>query len=282
MGTSDQPAVQSHTITPPSLPLLKIYNKLISTPPPPTHTHTAANSPPPPLFCCCLLFQNRSMVCIWYTWHGKLKGLRGCILKLQRRKKVLPARIPSFLFRFCRKSILIFYRVEGIYNFISALPDASVHAVISAQGFHWFANQRSVSEIHRVLIPGGAFGLIWNHRDVSLSWVRSVQDVIDPFYKQFKTPLHWDNKWRTEIEKSGKFAAVEGNTSFRLNMEGGLEDMLNVVMCLSCIVRSSKETQEDIRRTVTDILMNHPDLKGKGTYVLPYVTDIFWCRSRSK
>ena len=155
-----------------------------------------------------------------------------------------------------------------------------MHAVISAQGFHWFANEKSVSEIYRVLAPGGAFGLIWNQRDISVPWVKSVQDVINPFYAREKTPLHWDNKWKEEIDCSGKFAAVEGNTGFRLFMEGGLDDMLSVVMCLSSIIKSSKEEQTAVESQIRDILTNHPDLKGKQTYRLPYVTDIYWCRTK--
>jgi len=33
------------------------------------------------------------------------------------------------------------------------LPNSTVHAVIAAQSFHWFANDKSISEIHRVLVP---------------------------------------------------------------------------------------------------------------------------------
>jgi SAM-dependent methyltransferase len=33
------------------------------------------------------------------------------------------------------------------------------------QAFHWFATEASLKEIHRVLRPGAAFGMIWNVED---------------------------------------------------------------------------------------------------------------------
>ena len=43
------------------------------------------------------------------------------------------------------------------------LKDASVDAVVVAQGFHWFSDEASLEEIKRVLKHGGKFGCIWNY-----------------------------------------------------------------------------------------------------------------------
>lgn len=42
------------------------------------------------------------------------------------------------------------------------LEDNSVDAVIIAQGYHWFADHKSLKELYRVLKPNGKLGLIWN------------------------------------------------------------------------------------------------------------------------
>ena len=33
------------------------------------------------------------------------------------------------------------------------------------QAFHWFANEESLKEIHRVLKPAGVLAMVWNAED---------------------------------------------------------------------------------------------------------------------
>jgi ubiquinone/menaquinone biosynthesis C-methylase UbiE len=42
------------------------------------------------------------------------------------------------------------------------LPDAAVDGVFAAQAFHWFANDVAVTEIARVVRPGGVLCIVWN------------------------------------------------------------------------------------------------------------------------
>ena len=60
--------------------------------------------------------------------------------------------------------------VEVLDGTAEAMPlgDGRADAVVAAQAFHWFADHQSLSEIHRVLRPGGGLGLVWNVRDQSV------------------------------------------------------------------------------------------------------------------
>ena len=67
---------------------------------------------------------------------------------------------------------------ESFQSSADSLPfkNASIDLVICAQSFHWFANQLSLSDIHRVLKPSGLLGLIWNQRDINVDWVQALAD----------------------------------------------------------------------------------------------------------
>ncbi|KAI5953094.1 hypothetical protein CANMA_005009 [Candida margitis] len=60
------------------------------------------------------------------------------------------------------------------YN--TPFDDDSIDAVIVAQGFHWFADEESLKEIHRILKPSGKLGLIWNFDYTSPSQDSVVSD----------------------------------------------------------------------------------------------------------
>ncbi|KAJ7372663.1 hypothetical protein OS493_017935 [Desmophyllum pertusum] len=162
-----------------------------------------------------------------------------------------------------------------------ALPDESVPVIICAQSFHWFASEKSVGEICRVLKPGGKYGMIWNHRDHSVPWVRAMQDIVDPFVKQKDMPPDpRELTWKESLDNSGKFTSVERDTSFQTYLEGDIDNIVSVIMCISAISQSSKEKRAMVESKIRDILTNHPDLRGTQVYKLPYITDICWCTKK--
>lgn len=68
------------------------------------------------------------------------------------------------------------------------LPDASVDAVFAAQCFHWFANERALGEIGRVLRPRGSLVLMWNLRSGPVEpSIAAVEQLLEPYW-----PKGWD------------------------------------------------------------------------------------------
>jgi SAM-dependent methyltransferase len=57
------------------------------------------------------------------------------------------------------------------------LPDASVDAVLAGQAFHWFTVDAALTEIARVLRPGGVVGALWNFDDDRVDWVAELGRV---------------------------------------------------------------------------------------------------------
>ncbi|HTP19811.1 MAG TPA: methyltransferase domain-containing protein [Solirubrobacteraceae bacterium] len=86
------------------------------------------------------------------------------------------------------------------------LSDQSVDAITVAQAFHWFDGPAAVVEFHRVLRPGGRFGLIWNRRNVDEPIHRAVREIIEPYHRD--SPSHYRGEWRRPVEDGGLFAAA--------------------------------------------------------------------------
>lgn len=68
------------------------------------------------------------------------------------------------------------------------LPDASADAVFMAMAWHWVDPHRAMPEIARVLRVGGSFGVLWNHRDLSVPWVADL----DRFSRRARARHHGD------------------------------------------------------------------------------------------
>ncbi|MET7286385.1 class I SAM-dependent methyltransferase [Streptomyces sp. NPDC005573] len=54
------------------------------------------------------------------------------------------------------------------------LPDGGADALLISMAWHWMDPQRAMPEIARVLRGGGTFGVLWNHRDLSVPWVAGL------------------------------------------------------------------------------------------------------------
>ncbi|KAJ9157748.1 S-adenosyl-L-methionine-dependent methyltransferase [Pleurostoma richardsiae] len=73
---------------------------------------------------------------------------------------------------------------------------------VAAQAWHWFANEESLAEIHRVLKPGAKFGMIWNVEDynkpaswkATTSWEKLLNEWI--FERDDGLPRFRDEQWR--------------------------------------------------------------------------------------
>jgi SAM-dependent methyltransferase len=73
--------------------------------------------------------------------------------------------------------------VHGVPTFAGSaermpLPDASVDAVLLGQAWHWVDPEPAAAEVGRVLRPGGVLGLVWNIRDESDPFARSLTAVM--------------------------------------------------------------------------------------------------------
>ena len=167
---------------------------------------------------------------------------------------------------------------KSFFFFVTDLPNSTVPAVIAAQSFHWFANEKSISEIHRVLVPGGNLGLVWNTRDHSVPWLRELdEEVILPLYKQSNTPYQQSGEWEKVLSASGKFGHISKDESFKMDQTFNFDEFINRIMSISVVsVQSKEETQRTIDR-IKLILSKH-NKQEKDTFTVSYIVQIYWCQ----
>lgn len=157
------------------------------------------------------------------------------------------------------------------------VADGSVDSVVVAQAFHWFAGDRALSEIHRVLRPSGRLGLIWNVRDETSEWSRSVTAIFDRLSGD--GPRYRDLRWRQAFERTERFGPLT-HLAFSHVHQIAPVVFLDRVLSVSYVASASESDRARVVEEVTGLLRSDPELTGRDVVPVPYRTDVYWCVAR--
>lgn len=153
------------------------------------------------------------------------------------------------------------------------LPDNSIDAVACAQAFHWFATKEALTEIHRVLKPGGKFGLIWNVRDESVNWIAKLTEIITPY--EGDTPRFAKGTWRKVFPFDGLSALQEDR--FPHHHTGSPEDVIiDRIRSTSFIAALPADEETRVVEKLHALIKATPALAGKDVISMPYTTVAYW------
>ena len=152
------------------------------------------------------------------------------------------------------------------------LDDASVDAVVCAQAFHWFADRASLTEIARVLRPGGTLALVWNVRDESVPWVRRLTDIVTPH--EGDAPRYHKGDWRRVFPAPG-FGSL-GESRFPHRQVGPPEQVIvDRFLSVSFIAALPVERRDEVERQLRSLIADDPALAGREAIEFPYETVAF-------
>lgn len=167
------------------------------------------------------------------------------------------------------------------------LPDRSVDAAVAAQAFHWFDAPVALAELHRVLRPGGALGLVWNVRDESVDWVRRFGELLveaaagDPASAEFQEtgkPYEEGIDWLAVIAAAGGFTPVQrAVVAWEQPIDADL--LVRRAASTSFVSALPDDVRADALDRVRDLAASHPDLAGRDAFGFPYETVVYWCHS---
>jgi SAM-dependent methyltransferase len=173
-------------------------------------------------------------------------------------------------------------RLSGVHvvdGTAEAIPLAgqSVDAVFAAQAFHWFAADRALAEISRVLKPGGGLGLIWNVRDESLPWVRRLTAILDPH--EAGAPRYRTLEWMAAFRQSDQLSPLESQT-FPHVQQLTPNALVDRVASISFIAAMSEAQRESVLDQIRALLQADPELRGKKQFEMSYQTRAYWAFRR--
>lgn len=145
------------------------------------------------------------------------------------------------------------------------LDDRSVDAVLGAQMWHWVDQEVAVPEVARVLRPGGTLGLLWNLRDESVPWMAALGRV-----------MHGEDvagtaDSREQLPAWAPFDALSGRR-FPWRQTLARDDLVDLTATRSHVQVMAAGEREAVLASVRELLENHPDLAGRRTVEVPYVT----------
>jgi ubiquinone/menaquinone biosynthesis C-methylase UbiE len=157
------------------------------------------------------------------------------------------------------------------------LGAASADAVVCAQAFHWFASHEALEEFHRVLLPGGALGLVWNVRDESCDWVAAISEIIRPY--EADVPRFHTGQWRQAF--TGDLFSEPQSLTFQYRHVGTpQETIIDRSLSVSFIAALPAPEKARVRGRLQALIDAWPQLKGRTEIAFPYQTRAYCCVRR--
>lgn len=143
------------------------------------------------------------------------------------------------------------------------LPGASVDSVLVGQAMHWFDLEPALTEIARVLRPGGTLVALWNFDDESVPWVAKFRELA-------KTGVSRDWLSQTGLPEHPDYTGFERRV-FSHTQRRTAETLVATVATHSHILVAPAEEREKALADVRDFLHRAPET-ANGEFELPIVT----------
>jgi SAM-dependent methyltransferase len=167
--------------------------------------------------------------------------------------------------------------VAQVAGVAEALPvrTGGAGAVVASQAFHWFANATAVTELRRVLEPGGRLVLVWNVRDETVPWVAELGRIHERH--RGDTPQYQSGSWRGALA-GGPFGPLQERHLAAMQRLGPAQ-VVDRILSVSFIAALPDAERAAVAEELRSLLASHPDTRGRDVVELPYRTDVFWAEA---
>ncbi|MDX6520706.1 MAG: hypothetical protein QOG02_2150 [Gaiellales bacterium] len=155
------------------------------------------------------------------------------------------------------------------------IADGSVEAVLVGQAFHWFDQPRALDEMARVLRPGGVVGLLWNLREDGADWEQRLSQILDAG----DVVSAGSEREAAVLAEHDRFGEVE-HRSWPNPVPFDRERLLAWTRSTSLVATMPPQAQHDTLAAVAELADTHPELRGRESFAMPYVTYAVRARRR--
>ena len=145
------------------------------------------------------------------------------------------------------------------------LDDASAALITVAQAWHWVDVDATSREVARVLESGGALALVWNIRDADVDWVARLGEVMGASEAE---------KYDSVTPPVGAPLERQAYREFRWVNEMTREQFFAMVTSRSYVITMADAERDAMLARLGELLDEHPDLAGRTSYPMPYVTRV--------
>jgi SAM-dependent methyltransferase len=167
----------------------------------------------------------------------------------------------------------------------TGLDPASADLVTAAQAFHWFDQQRALTEIARIVRPGGGLALFWNVRDAERSpFLADYAGVLGRYVTdtdagRYESSMPEEATRRAIESHGGAFSDVRLDV-LRHEVQMTDEQFVGMVFTASYVRTNKTPEEQDRFRLDLAALMGRHRLNDGRPFAVPYRLDL-WTARRS-
>jgi SAM-dependent methyltransferase len=167
----------------------------------------------------------------------------------------------------------------------TGLDPGSADLVIAAQAFHWFEDDAAMTEIARIVKPGGGVALFWNVRDGERSaFLADYERLLESHAAARHDTGRYEAVGRQQTARAfeAHAAAFEAPQLVQLRQEVPMtaDQFIGMAFTASYVrVGMSPETQDRFRLELAALLGRHGHDDGRA-FPVPYRIDLWIARRR--
>ncbi len=161
------------------------------------------------------------------------------------------------------------------------LPDRSADAVVAASSWHWMDPLSTLTEVGRVLVPGGTLGALWSGPDPEGPFFQRARSLLAAGGDGAELGRAIDNPHRPEqvlsVPPGVPFGQPE-TTTVRWEVALDADALVGLLGTYSWVILMDRTSRTRLFETARRVLRDDLGVEGATTTEVPYRTDLWRAR----